>query len=198
MVEMLVGVVQVPRPVAGIIETKLLVLCIMISSLLIVVAPLIDGDPADSARLDVCPRRFDWRSPSILVKRSRMSLSPASNLIPGSRYIHSAPSSVQSLHLGFVPSHLDFRDRHISHWVESVSKERNNLDGFTYSNGRPAPWIIDARIGASPLQRIDSIVACIVIVAVSISISIRVSVSICASIRLVSAVQAADNLLSVS
>src|SRR3982074_1114200 len=29
--------------------------------------------------------------------------------------MHSAPSSVQSLHLGLVPSHLDFRERQISH-----------------------------------------------------------------------------------
>ncbi len=51
-VEMFVGVVQVPRPVAGIIETKLLEACIKTSSL-IVVAPLIEGEPVDIARADV-------------------------------------------------------------------------------------------------------------------------------------------------
>jgi hypothetical protein len=45
MVEMFVPTdVQVPRPVAGIIETKLLPFCIIISSLLIVVPPFIDGE----------------------------------------------------------------------------------------------------------------------------------------------------------
>jgi hypothetical protein len=52
----------------------------------------------------------------MLLKRSKMSLSPASSLIPGSRYTHSAFSSVQSRHFGLLPSHRDLRDRQISHW----------------------------------------------------------------------------------
>jgi hypothetical protein len=58
-VEIFVGVVQVPRPVAGIIETKLLPFCIITSSLLMVVPPLTDGDPVERARLDVGPTKFD-------------------------------------------------------------------------------------------------------------------------------------------
>jgi hypothetical protein len=46
---------------------------------------------------------------------SKMSLSPASSLIPGSRYTHSALSSEHSLHFGLAPSQRDFRERHISH-----------------------------------------------------------------------------------
>jgi len=55
---------------------------------------------------------------------SRISLSPASSLIPGSRYMHSAFSSVQSLHFGRVPSHRDFRDRHISHCFGQLRESR--------------------------------------------------------------------------
>lgn len=115
---MFVGALHVPTPIAGIIVTKLFAaLCMSISSVLIVVAPLTEGDPVDSARFDVCPIKLDCRRPSILVNLSRINLSPASSLIPGSLYMQSAPSSVQSLHLGLVPSHLDFRERQISHCV---------------------------------------------------------------------------------
>lgn len=182
-----------PRPVAGIMETKLLVLCIITSSLLMVVAPLIEGEPVESARFEVCPMRFDWRRPSILVKRSRMSLSPASSLIPGSRYIHSAPSSVQSLHLGFVPSHLDFRDRHISHCGRLVSTGGRIFAGLTYSNCSSPSWIIDACIGAPSLQRIDSVIACIVIIAVPIPIPISISICLMST-----AMQAVHNLFPIS
>tara|TARA_R110002060_G_scaffold49646_2_gene60586 strand:- start:141 stop:398 length:258 start_codon:yes stop_codon:yes gene_type:complete len=85
MVEMLVGVVHVPSPVAGIMDTKLLVVCIIISSLLMVVAPLIDGEPVEIAILEVCPTRLLCRRPSMRVRCSRISLSPASSLMPGSR-----------------------------------------------------------------------------------------------------------------
>jgi len=58
-VEIFVGVVQVPRPVAGIMDTKLLPFCIITSSLLMVVPPLTEGDPVDKAMLDVWPTRLD-------------------------------------------------------------------------------------------------------------------------------------------
>ena len=51
--------VHVPRPEAGIIETKFALLCIMISSLLTVVPPLTDGEFAESARPFVWPTKLD-------------------------------------------------------------------------------------------------------------------------------------------
>jgi hypothetical protein len=51
-VEIFVGMAQVPRPVAGIIETIPLPF-FSITSFLTVVAPLTDGGPVDRARLEV-------------------------------------------------------------------------------------------------------------------------------------------------
>lgn len=85
MVEMFVGVVQVPSPELGSMETpKLCPFCIITSSLLIFVPPCIEGDPVDKARLEVCPIRFDCSKPSIRARCSKINLSPASSLIPGS------------------------------------------------------------------------------------------------------------------
>lgn len=57
----------------------------------------------------------DCRSPSMWFSLSSMSLSPASSLMPGSRYMQSALSSVQSLQRGFAPLHRDLRPRQTSH-----------------------------------------------------------------------------------
>lgn len=59
---------------------------------------------------------FVCKSPSIRFRCSKINLSPASNLMPGSRYMHSAFNSVHNLHFGLVPSQRDFLDRHISHY----------------------------------------------------------------------------------
>lgn len=87
--------VHVPRPVTGIIETKLTWLCMISSSLLNAVAaerwlswPGLVALPIAAAR--ECTAWFwfamlDCRRPSMRFRRSRMSLSPASSLIPGSR-----------------------------------------------------------------------------------------------------------------
>ena len=69
------------------------------------------------------------------------------------------------------------------------------MEGNTYGYGSPSSWIIDARIGAPPLQRIDSVIACIVMIAISISVCISIRISIC----LVSVpMEAVDNLFAVS
>lgn len=53
------GIAHVPRPVAGIIEAKPPLAAINRSSPLVVVPPLIDGDPVERARLDVWPIKVD-------------------------------------------------------------------------------------------------------------------------------------------
>ena len=59
-VEMFVGVVQVPSPEFGSIDTpKLCPFCIITSSLLMFVPPCIEGEPVDKARPEVCPMRLE-------------------------------------------------------------------------------------------------------------------------------------------
>jgi len=60
---------------------------------------------------------FDCSSPSIRDSCSKISLSPASSLIPGSRYTQSALSSEQSRHFGLAPSQRDFLLLQISHAI---------------------------------------------------------------------------------
>lgn len=115
------GFIHVPRPAMGmanVLSTPSLGLAIA-SSLLIPVPLLFVGECGSMDNILAC-----WLTnpvcnrPSMRLSLSRMSLSPASSLTPGSRYTQSAFSSVHSLHLGLAPSHLDFRPRHISHYFD--------------------------------------------------------------------------------
>ena len=103
---------------------------------------------------------------SILLRRSRMSLSPASSLMPGSRYMHSAPNSVHSLHFGFVPSHRDFLERHTSHYQRHVSMSIHRVrvshcsaEPKTYRNSCPSSGVVDTSIRISSFQRIGALLA---------------------------------------
>lgn len=123
---------HVPNPPLGMIETKLSLFCTPIRlSPLKAVPLLIFGELCDIPMPLLWPTMFIWRRLSIRPRRSRINLSPASSLIPGSRYMHSAPSSVQSLHFGFVPSHRDFLDRQTSHYIWS---KLDMLSGPNFSN----------------------------------------------------------------
>ena len=119
MVEMFEGwFAQVPIPLIGGTIPKwdmVLVLRAKKSSLVVLLAA---GDCEESEKPLV---RLVCSMPSMRLRCSRMSLSPASSLMPGSRYMQSALSSVHSLHFGLVPSQRDFLDRHISHYRTSVS-----------------------------------------------------------------------------
>ena len=71
--------------------------------------------------------------------------------------MQSAPNSVQSLHFGLVPSHLDLRERHISHCY--IMLDGGEAFGkTTYSNRSSPPWVVNPSISASSLQWIYSIV----------------------------------------
>ena len=87
------------------------------SSLSPVVALTAGENPAPGICMAACCEDIDsWSMLSMRDRCSRINLSPASSLIPGSRYTHSALSSMQSLHLGRDPSQRDLRERHTSHW----------------------------------------------------------------------------------
>ena len=73
--------------------------------------------------------------------------------------MHSAPSSVQSLHLGLVPSHRDFRDRQISHCSEVSAIEIVRMKDIAYGYCRSPSRIVNASICAPSLQRIYPIIA---------------------------------------
>lgn len=120
-----VWLVHVPRPPLGIIETKLPDEFWIITLSPLSAVPLLMGGESCA----IC-MAFGWPFARLICRRlsmrfslSRISLSPASSLIPGSRYMHSAPSSVQSLHFGLVPSHLDFRERQTSHYEAHLKSE---------------------------------------------------------------------------
>jgi hypothetical protein len=51
--------------------------------------------------------------------------------------MHSALSSVQSLHFGLVPSHLDFLDRHISHCARQYMSVTGTDLKYRYSSSSP-------------------------------------------------------------
>ena len=86
--------------------------------------------------------------------------------------MHSAPSSVHSLHFGFVPSHLDFLDRQISHLVNVNDRdfeENKTTHGYCGSSSR----VVNASISTPPFMRIDAIVARLtILIAISHGFSI--------------------------
>ena len=72
--------------------------------------------------------------------------------------MHSAPSSVQSLHFGLVPSHRDFRERHISHCSMMLAMQMECQSVSAYCYRSPPPRIVDTGVRASPLQGVDPII----------------------------------------
>jgi hypothetical protein len=108
---------QVPMPLIGGTIPKWDIVPVLRARKSSLVVLLAAGDCDESEKPLVRPV---CNMPSMRLRCSRISLSPASSLIPGSRYMHSALSSVHSLHFGLVPSQRDFLDRHISHYRMSV------------------------------------------------------------------------------
>lgn len=75
--------------------------------------------------------------------------------------MHSAPSSVQSLHFGLVPSHRDLRERHTSHCrpgqhITTPTRYRPEPAICTYSDRGSSPRVVDFGRRVPPLQRIDA------------------------------------------
>lgn len=112
---------------------------------------LVAGEVDDGAELWACPPRLDCKRFSILERCSRMSLSPASNLIPGSRYMQFALRSLHRRHLGFAPSQRDFLNRHTWHYAASDSLHQA-YHSWYYRNSSAPPRIVQ-RFSIWPLYR---------------------------------------------
>ena len=108
--------IEIPIPLMGTELTEVLrrLECISASDAVWLVAGEVASKRGAEKFDDDDSSKFDCKRPSMCARRSRMSLSPASNFTPGSRYTHSALSSVQSLHFGRAPLHLDFLLRQTS------------------------------------------------------------------------------------